>query len=306
MPKGGFLQRITRPLRSETPEHRMDAGESDLAPGDLLLGERVEKILSGGMGTIYLTPTHAFKTLSAKALGGIKGRFFAKEIDTWLRLPTHTNIVKAYTVAPAYGRVFLVLERIHGHDLQHIIHAEKYTLSQALGWAREICEGMRFVHEARRLVHRDLKPANILIDGQGTAHVTDFGLASLLQGSGAILARGGFNASVITQIGNRVGTPAYMAPEQWEGARDIDTRADVYSFGILLYELLCRRHPFEGACWSLQELWDKHLHAQPPDPKVYNTQLPGEVVRIVSKCLQKAPAQRYQAFAHLVEDLRSL
>lgn len=225
-------------------DRRQDLGVADLKTGDLILGERIEEILSGGMGSVYLSRNYAFKTLQADMFTNTLLSMFAKEIDIWLRLPRHKNIVRAFTVAPQYGRVFLVLERIHGKNLRHWIEIGKCAdLKVSLDLAIQFCHGMAYAH-SQGIIHRDIKPENILMTEDGILKVTDFGIAKW----------GSKEDSSEKVLGNDqgrtvgfVGTKAYASPEQWKDAHDVGPETDIFSFGVCLWEMLCGMRPYSIA-----------------------------------------------------------
>ncbi|MGB6681421.1 MAG: protein kinase, partial [Candidatus Bathyarchaeia archaeon] len=145
--------------------------------------------------------------------------------------------------------------------------------------AEQICEGLS---EAHRLgvVHRDLKPGNIMIDKQGNARIMDFGIARSLKAKG------------ITRAGAMIGTPEYISPEQVEG-KEVDHRADIYSLGVILYEMVTGRVPFEGE--TALSVAHKHKYEDPLDPRKINPQIPGELSHLILRCLEKEKDNRYQS-----------
>lgn len=203
-------------------------------------------------------------------------------------LVAHTNVASFYEVGEERDKVFIVMEHIEGRKLSDLAKAEKLSLPEILDLAIQIGEGLQAAHE-KGVMHRDINPANILVTSKGTAKITDFGLAKWK------------GASTITQTGLQMGTDSYMSPEQLEG-RKADFRTDIFSFGVVLYELLCAHRPFEGN--NRETLFYEILYAQHQPLARYNNKTSENLERIVSKCLSKKPEERYQSMADLVADLK--
>jgi serine/threonine-protein kinase len=183
------------------------------------------------------------------------------------------------------------MEYVSGEDLKSFIHrSEKLTIGKAITIAKEVCEGLI---EAHRLgvVHRDLKPSNIMIDKDGNARIMDFGIARTVKGKG------------ITGAGVMIGTPEYMSPEQVEG-KDVDHRSDIYSLGVILYEMLTGRVPFEGD--TPFTIGVKHKSEMPKNPKELNAQIPEDLSRVILKCLEKDKEQRYQSSGEVRVELQNI
>jgi serine/threonine protein kinase len=185
------------------------------------------------------------------------------------------------------GHPLLVLEWVEGTDLQRLLNQHGGALREALvlTWMRQVCEGMIAAAE-KGIIHRDLKPSNLLIDHQGRARIADFGLA-----------RDPFALSFLSQSGELMGTPYYMAPEQAEDPRAVDTRADVYSFGATFYHALTGRPPFEGST-GFTVLY-KHKTEPLVSPRVHNYHLSGRTCELLERCLAKAPADRFSSFEEI-------
>ncbi|MCI0490701.1 MAG: type I methionyl aminopeptidase [Blastocatellia bacterium] len=290
------------PIRSIATEIGHSTNTTDLRKGDLILFERIEEIISGGMGTVYLTPAHAFKTLSAQIYEGVEWRFFVREVETWLRLPAHKNIVRAYTIVPERGRVFLVLERIHGGSLRDWI-SEGTCADPKVGLdlAIQFCEGLGYAH-SRGLIHRDIKPENIMITEDGVLKITDFGIARV---RGVVGGSASSSAQASTFLGNinalpmtvgAMGTHEYMAPEQWVDAHDVDERADIFAFGVCLYEMLCGRRPYEIAIGPRQES---------PDPRKVRREdvLTERLCQLMKRCVDWDREKRPGSCAEMRQEL---
>jgi len=254
----------------------------------------LEKIGEGGMGEVYLAEDTslgrkaAVKFLSSDKAADTESRQrFIHEARAQAML-THTNIATFYEVGEEQDQVFIVMEYIEGQPLSRLAQNEKLSLSEILDIVIQVGEGLQAAHE-HSVVHRDIKPENVLVTSKRLAKITDFGLAKW---------RG---ATTLTQSGERMGTAYYMSPEQVEGKK-LDYRTDLFSLGIILYEMLCGRRPFEGD--SEMAVFYELLNSQPQPLARYCRDLPEGLERIVMKCLAKKPEERYQSAADLVADLR--
>jgi serine/threonine protein kinase len=184
---------------------------------------------------------------------------------------------------------YITMEYVPGEDLKSFIKRSKQlTPSTIISIGKQVCEGLS---EAHRLgvVHRDLKPQNIMIDKEGNARIMDFGIARSLKGKG------------VTAEGVIIGTPEYMSPEQVE-AKEIDERSDIYSLGVVLYEMAAGHVPFEGE--TALSVAMKHKGELPKNPREFNPQIPGDLCLIVLKCLEKDKDRRYQSADELLNALK--
>jgi serine/threonine protein kinase len=198
---------------------------------------------------------------------------------------------KVYRVLDRKLNHFITMEYVQGQDLRGLIsQAGQLTVSKVISIAKQVCEGLVEAHELG-VVHRDLKPSNIMIDNEGNARIMDFGIAQTIK------------TERITESGIIVGTPEYMSPEQVE-ARDIDSRSDIYSFGIILYEMLTGKVPFEGE--TPISVAVKHLTASPQQPIELNTGIPANINRIIMKCLEKDRIRRYQDSKELLSEITEI
>lgn len=196
----------------------------------------LSEIGEGGMGTVYLSEYPHYGLFVIKSLApqlsqdrNFRERFF-KEGNILFSL-RHDNIVQAYTILEENKNVFLVMEYVDGGDMQTLIERQgAFSEAQALSIFKDVLRGLNYAH-TRGIIHRDVKPSNILLTQNGTAKIMDFGIA---------LTAGGKR---ITKTGTTLGTPQYMSPEQITRPKQVDHRTDVYSMGIVLYEMLAGRVP---------------------------------------------------------------
>jgi len=268
----------------------------------------IYKVLGGGMGRVYIVYDHEFREpFAAKTFqdelfkrNPMVAERFTQEALAWIRLDRHENIARARFVENIQGRPFLFLEYVSGGDLSNWIGTPRLSedLPQVLRFAIQFCDGMSHALSKGIQAHRDIKPPNCLITEDHTLKVTDFGLAKMfdearpLGGAGREAEAGNVPGLSIgaTRTGTGAGTPPYMAPEQFDDAKHVDVRADVYSFGVMLYQMLAGRLPFQGRTWQEFE----RLHrTQPPPPLVT---CHSSLVTVVHTCLAKDPAARYANF----------
>ncbi|HUT13598.1 MAG TPA: protein kinase [Thermoguttaceae bacterium] len=201
----------------------------------------------------------------------------------------HPGIVTVHDVGRESDRCYIVTEYIQGRTLQQLIDAESLFPAQAAGLVARVADALHYAHK-KGFVHRDLKPGNILIDSQGHPHVADFGLAVS-------------EDSQRLYTGQVAGTPAYMSPEQVRGeTHHLDGRTDIWSLGVILYQLLTGRQPF----WRgrTADCLDEIQHRDPKPPRQIDDSVPAELERIALKCLAKRSTERYNTAADLAADLR--
>jgi serine/threonine protein kinase/Tfp pilus assembly protein PilF len=246
----------------------------------------IEDLGKGGMGRVYkvfdteVREKMALKLLNPDIAGDERTiERFRNELKL-ARAISHRNVCRMFDLGREEGTYYITMEYVSGEDLKSLIHRiGALPVGKAVSIARQVSEGLS---EAHRLgvVHRDLKPQNIMIDREGNARIMDFGIAR------SLAARG------ITGAGVMIGTPEYMSPEQVDG-KEADQRSDIYSLGIILFEMLTGHLPFEGD--TPLSVAIKQKSERPPDPKSLNAQIPDELGRIILKCLEKPKEKRYQS-----------
>jgi len=200
----------------------------------------------------------------------------------------HRNICRMYDLNEEKGLHYITMEYVRGEDLKSFIRrAGPLGAGRAISIAKQVCEGLT---EAHRLgvVHRDLKPQNVMIDEEGNARIMDFGIARSLKAKG------------ITGSGIMIGTPEYMSPEQVEG-KETDQRSDIYALGVILYEMVTGRVPFEGD--TPFTIGVKHKSEIPKNPKELNTQIPDDLSYMILRCLEKNKEKRYQSAGEVRSEL---
>jgi serine/threonine protein kinase len=269
-----------------------------LAPGTIF-AERyklVQEMGRGGMGVVYrardskLKRDVALKFISPLILAGQnEKRRFVREARAAAAL-SHPNICTVYEIDEHEGTSFISMEFVAGQTLRKKIESRPLKLGDALAVSIQVAEGLQEAHQ-KGIIHRDIKSANILVTDKGQAKITDFGLARPEEGT------------KVTQEGETIGTVAYMAPEQAQGGPS-DSRTDIWSFGIVLYEMIAGEVPFRGD--SEPAVIHSVLHKDPVPLTSMRSGVPLEFERIVAKCLEKDPAYRYQSVSDLLADLRRL
>ena len=273
----------------------------------------VDKLGEGGMGEVYLAEdTELDRKVALKMLptemAGDPERLerFRREAKAVAAL-NHPNIVTIYSIEESDGTQFLTMEHVEGESLDQMLPPTGLPLTRVFDIAIPLADALASAHE-RGIVHRDLKPANIMVNKEGRVKVLDFGLAKLTQDDAVDGAEGGLTQiptriATLTGEGMVMGTAPYMSPEQVEG-RAMDHRTDIFSMGVLVYELATGRRPFTSD--TSAGLVSSILRDTPSSVTEINPGLPRHLARIVQHCLEKDPEARYQSAKDVRNELRSL
>jgi serine/threonine protein kinase/tetratricopeptide (TPR) repeat protein len=271
----------------------------ELTTGSTFAGryQIIEELGRGGMGRVYkVHDTKIGEKIALKLIRpeAVLDRKTVERFSNELKLARkirHKNICQMFDLGEDQGTHYITMEYIHGEDLKQLIRkVGRLSPGQAIGIARQVCDGLEEAHKLA-VVHRDLKPQNIMIDEDGNARIMDFGIARSLTGKG------------ITGAGVMIGTPEYMSPEQVEG-KDTHQRSDIYSLGVILYEMATGRVPFEGD--TPFTIGVKHKSEPPKDPRELNSQLPEDLSRLILRCLEKDKNARYQTAAEVGAELEKI
>ena len=259
--------------------------------------EIIEELGAGGMGKVYRA--YDRKVEEEIALKIIRPEIavekrtvdrFRNEIKTARKI-RHVNVCGMHDLHEEKKTLFITMEYVRGEDLKSLIKRTKLlSPGTAVSIARQIAEGLGEAHRLS-VIHRDLKPSNVMIDKEGNAKIMDFGIARSLAGAGT------------TAKGGMIGTPEYMSPEQVEGT-PADERSDIYALGIILFEMVSGRRPFDGD--TSLAIAHKQKYEPAPDPRAINPQIQKELSRLILRCLEKEPAKRYPSAKALAQALNQL
>jgi len=277
----------------------LETPRETLSRGTLFAGryEVIEALGVGGMGEVYRVEDK--KVGQEVALKLIKPEIsanrttidrFRNELKT-ARMISHRHVCRMFDLGEEKGTYFITMEYVAGEELKSFMRRSKQlALGTAISIAKQVCEGLEEAHRMG-IIHRDLKPSNIMIDKDGNARIMDFGIARSL------------HSKSITGEGLVIGTPEYMSPEQAEG-KDSDRRSDIYSLGIILYEMVTGKVPFEGN--TPLSIAMKHKLEPPRDPKELDSQLPDNLCLLILKCLEKNREKRFQDAEELRRELEKI
>jgi serine/threonine protein kinase/tetratricopeptide (TPR) repeat protein len=289
-PPQSHLPDVTETL--QTPVHELTTGATFAGRYQV-----IEELGHGGMGKVYKVFDTDIKEKIALKLLKPEIAFDKETVERFsnelklARKISHRNVCRMFDLGKAEGTTFITMEFVPGEDLKKFIRKSgQLGAGRAVSIFKQVCEGLMEAHHLG-VVHRDLKPQNIMVDEDGNARIMDFGIARSMTAKGR------------TGPGVMIGTPEYMSPEQVEG-KDVDPRADIYSLGIILYEMLTGRVPFEGD--TAFAVGVKHKSETPRDPRELNPQIPLDLGRLVLKCLEKEKDKRYQSADELRVQLESI
>jgi serine/threonine protein kinase len=270
-----------------------------LAPGSTFAGryQIIKELGQGGMGKVYRALDMEVKEdVALKLIRSEIARDesaierFRNELKV-ARKVSHRNVCRMHDLGTAEEGYYITMEYVEGEDLKsHLKRAGKLAESDVIALAKQICEGLKEAHELG-VIHRDMKPQNVMIDKTGRAKIMDFGIARLTEAPG------------FTATGVMVGTPDYISPEQAEG-QEADQRSDIYSLGIILYEMVTGCLPFKGDTAFSVAL--KHKSQLPPDPRKLNSEISENLSRLILICMEKQKERRYRTAEALLNDLQNI
>jgi tetratricopeptide (TPR) repeat protein len=272
----------------------------DFEPGDDFGPRyRIESLIGeGGMGKVYkaydkeLDRIVALKLVRSElASDPASMQRFKQELLLASKI-SHKNILRIHDLGDVEGTKFISMTYVEGEDLDDVLRREgRLPLNRAIGIAKKLCGALEAA-QAEGVAHRDLKPRNILIDRADNVYISDFGLAKSLEA----------NASAMTRTGEILGTPRYMSPEQAE-ALPTDHRSDIYSFGLIFYEMVTGEIPFRGD--SMMQMMYQRVTQPPRNPQLVVPDLPDSITAIIMRCLEKDLTRRYQSAGDILRDLEA-
>ena len=281
-----------------------DTGTQEIPKEELKRGttfadryEVIEELGLGGMGKVYrvedtkIKEELALKLINPEVASEKKTiQRFINELKVAHKI-SHRNVCRMYHLGEDKGTYYITMEYVPGEDLKSMIRMTRHlSMRTAVSIVKQICSGLTEAHSLG-VVHRDLKPSNIMIDRNGSVRILDFGIARLYREKG------------ITEPGIMIGTPEYMSPEQVE-AMDVDLRSDIYSLGVILYEMVTGRLPFIADTSLMTAV--KHKTEVPQDPRTFNAQISVELSLIILKCLEKNRDKRYQSAEEIHADISTI
>ena len=298
----GFLE----PVPSQVPDTPVPYGEQ-IGPYTIL-----EFLRAGGMGEVYKArDTRLDRNVAIKFLPSVLADD-AAALDRFQREAraasalNHPRICTIHDIGDYHGRPFFVMELLEGQSLNERMSGKPVPVPELVDLALQTCDALQAAH-AKGIIHRDIKPANVFLTTSGQIKILDFGLAKLVEESQSAAATVTMTEAEIiagavtrTRIGKLVGTPAYLSPEQARG-EEVDARTDIFSFGLVLYEMATGRPTFRGQ--TSRELINSILHETPVKPSTLNPALPSNLERIILKALEKTRNARYQLVSELLHDL---
>src|SRR5580698_3825386 len=290
---------------NDTPEFtRTTSPQPDLTGTTLGRLRVVARLGAGGMGEVWraddpkLRRTVAIKRVSVRGSGGPDEATRLLREGQRLSALNHPNIASVYDVLEQDGEIFLVMEYVEGQTLRQRLN-QPIHINQFFDIAIQCADALTAAHE-RGILHSDVKPENVMLTESGQVKLLDFGVARRLADGGASGTGGTQTLSTFAPVG---GTPSYMAPEVLMGSMP-DFRADIFSLGVVLYEMLGGRHPFMGATSTVTAVQILQQEATPLDK--LGRSVPAPLAQVVAKTLQKKPDERYQSPRELAADLRAV
>src|SRR5438105_1681501 len=291
----GGVDKLSRGAVTAGPDGKKAARAAEML-GELGDYELLEEIGRGGQGVVYRARQKSLnRTVAVKVIGlghwatEAHLKRFRREAEAAASLE-HPCIVPIYEVGERDGSCYFSMKLVQGGQLDEVVRREPMPVRRAVELIAKVARTVHYAHE-HHVLHRDIKPGNILLDGKGEPHLTDFGLARLVE-----------TESTVTRTMEVLGTPSYMAPEQAIGNNaQLTSATDVYGLGAVFYQLLTGHPPFAGG--TTYETIKLLLDTEPRQPRLWNPKIDRDLSTICLKCLEKDPKRRYSSALALAEDL---
>lgn len=275
----------------------------------------VKEVKEGGMGYVYIVFHRvwglvlALKIPKRDFLTDYETvREFWQEAETWVRLGPHANIINAIAIVETPGAPGILMEYVDGWNLRELYNESSFKVAQTIDFAIQICNGIDYANRKLNIIHQDIKPENCMVTRDGCAKLSDFGLAKAL-GKHFLRDSGRNSWKVYRNIlftKGGAGTLAYMSPEQLptSSSKKVDLRSDIYSFGLMLYEMAAGDYPYKtrrvnGEKDIVLQIMEKHLTELPVLPSKINPLIPDDLDRIIMRCIEKKPKDRFPNFKEL-------
>ena len=294
---------LERPAAIDAPTSPSATSEASLVGRTISHYQVLSLLGAGGMGEVYLArDSRLDRTVALKVLPGDvatepdRMQRFAREARAASAL-NHPNVATIYDVGESDGINFIVMEHVEGETIAARI-SRPLTPAEVVDIAVQAADALDIAH-AKGITHRDIKPANLMLTRRGHVKVLDFGVAKIAAGDEA-RPTGDWNVKSLTGVGGIIGSAPYMSPEQIAGG-DVDPRSDMFSLGVVIYQMATQQLPFSGA--TRAEMTERILHAVPESLTRLNSKMPLELERITFKCLDKVANARYQSARELLSDL---
>jgi len=290
---------ITKAEEQPIPTKTLEAPKEELTTGSTFAGryQIIEELGRGGMGRVYkatdtkINEKVALKLIKPEIASDKKTlERFANELKIARKI-AHKNVGRMYDINEEKGTHYITMEYVSGQDLKGLIRQTgQLAIGTSISIIKQVCDGLSEAHRTG-VTHRDLKPSNIMIDKEGNVRIMDFGIARSLKEKG------------ITGAGVMIGTPEYMSPEQAE-AKEVDQRSDIYSLGVIFYEMVTGRLPFEGD--TALSIAMKHKMEIPKDPRELIPQVPEDLSQLILNCLEKDKDSRFQSAGEIQSELENI
>ena len=304
-------------IKTDDSTNKKNITDGEWCIGDIIPQNfRILDIIKGGMGIIYIVESlgnrdkFAMKTLQNHfILNNILYEMFVKEAELWVNLEKHPNIVQAIMVSQINAKPFIFLEYVDGESLEEVIKKGRLPIKQAILYMIQICRAMAYAFNKLSIIHRDLKPSNCMLSSNGELKITDFGLAKVLSAVTSVMKTDPGYLHMPEEVKKShatafQGTLPYMAPELFLATHHAGLQTDIYSVGVILYEMLTGRKPVFGD--NMADFMTQHTKNTITDVRQERSDTPPLLAEIAMKCLNSDPSKRFDGFDVIVSTLETL